>query len=205
MKTFAHLPPLVILAVSLVSAQEVNNALGRGTTARTQTIFDEIQDTQERTAFREVWDATESATQKQLAIRFADRYPRSILLKEAYELAARAFVATGDYAGGLYWAQRSLRLTPENPFLLAMVAEVAAKRSQPDLAETSARDALGYLADADAPDPISPSDWPRIRNELRATANLALAQVAASRLQFRVAERLLAVSLSQNAGYIDAA
>src|SRR5260221_8283999 len=201
---FAHLAPLLVLAVSLVSAQEVNNALGRGTPARTQTIFDEIQDAQERAAFRQVWDATEPATQKQLAVRFADRYPRSILLKEAYELAARAFVSTGDYAGGVYWAQLSLRLMPENPFLLVMVADVAANRSQPELAEASARDALGYLSDADAPEPISPSDWPGIRDVLRATANLALAQVAASRLRFGEAEQLLAVSLSQNAANIDA-
>ena len=101
--------------------------------------------------------------------------------KKAHELAARAFVTKGDYAGGLYWAQRSLRLMPENPLLLVMVADVAAKRGQPVLADASARDALRYLADADTPDPLSPSDWPRVRNELRSTANLALAQVAASR------------------------
>jgi predicted CXXCH cytochrome family protein len=200
----AHWAPLLVLAVSLVSAQEVNNALGRGTPARTRTIFDEIQDAQERAAFREVWDEHAPAAQKQLALKFVEQYPRSVLLKEAYELAARAFVATGDYAGGLYWAQRSLRLMPENPFLLVMVADVAAKRSQPDLAEASARDALRYLSDADTPDPISPSDWPRVRNELRATANLALAQVAASRRRYKEAEPLLATALSQNPDKIDA-
>src|SRR4029077_4945412 len=125
------------------------------------------QDAGERTTFREVWDTHEPARQKVLALRFVELYPRSILLKEAYELAARAFVATGDYAGGLYWAKRSLRLMPENPFLLVMVAGLAATESQLDLAETSARSALRYLSNAEAPDPISPREWPRVRNQMR--------------------------------------
>jgi predicted CXXCH cytochrome family protein len=200
----AHLPALLLLAVSVVSAQEINNALARGSPARAQSLFEEIQDATERAAFHEAWDAREPARQRQLALRFADRYPRSILLKEAYELAARAFVATGDYAGGLYWAGRSLRLMPENPFLLVMVADVAAKRSQPDLAEASAHDALRYLSDATAPEPISPQEWPRVRNDLCATANLALAHVAASRGEYKDAERLLALALSENPESIEA-
>src|SRR6266566_2382327 len=115
---FAHLPPLLLLAVALVSAQEVNNALGRGTRPGPRTIFEQIEDPEERSAFREVWDARDPALQKQLGIRFADRYPRSVLLKEAYELAARAFVADEDYVGSLYWGARALRLLPENPSLL---------------------------------------------------------------------------------------
>jgi len=180
----------VILAAGVLSAQ---------------TIFDEIKDAQERAAFRNVWDAREPAVQKQLAVRFADQYPRSILLKEAYELAARAFVATGDYGGGLYWAQRSLRLMPENPFLLVMVADVAVKRSQPELAERSARDALHYLSDAAAPEPIAPQEWPRVRGELRSTANVVLAHLAAAGGRNADAEQLLAVALAENPDNLEAA
>ena len=53
-RKLSHLPPLLVLAVSLVSAQEFNNALGRGTPARTHTLFDEIEDPGERTAFQDV-------------------------------------------------------------------------------------------------------------------------------------------------------
>jgi hypothetical protein len=65
-----------------------------------------------------VWDASEPRQQRDLAIGFVQQNPRSILLKEAYELAARASVAAGDLAGGLEWAKRSLRLMPENRSLL---------------------------------------------------------------------------------------
>jgi hypothetical protein len=43
-------------------------------------------------------------------------------LKEVYELVARAFVASGDYEGGLYSAQRSLGLMPESPVLLTVTS-----------------------------------------------------------------------------------
>ena len=84
------LPVLValLLAISLISAQEFGTApVGRPTPA---TIFDEITNARERSAFHEVWDATDPRKQRDLAIRFVDRYPRSIVLKDAYELAARA-------------------------------------------------------------------------------------------------------------------
>ena len=81
MTRLSYLAIAVIFAAGAVSAQ---------------TIFDEIKDAQERATFRDVWDAREPAVQKQLAVRFADQYPRSILLKEAYELAARAFVAIAE-------------------------------------------------------------------------------------------------------------
>ena len=82
------------------SAQEINIAIGLGGRPAPVTIFDEIEDARERAAFRELWDAAPQS-QMDLAIRFVDQYPRSIVLREAYELAARAFVAAGDLAQGL--------------------------------------------------------------------------------------------------------
>ena len=195
---------LLISTAGLLFAQSVNTTIGRGSIDPTRTIFDEIADRNERTAFRELWTASDPAKKKELALRFADAYPRSVVLKEAYEFAARAFVATGDHAGGLYWAARSLRLLPENPFLLVLVADVAAKRSQDDLAETSARDALSYLLDADAPEPLASSDWPRARSRLQSTATLALAQVVAHRGDYTAAETLLTESLTLDPENLDA-
>src|SRR5688572_1318469 len=121
----SYISLMFLLAVTL-AGQEFNTAIGLGGTPSSITIFDEIEDAAERRAFREVWDASDPRRQRDLAIAFVDRYPQSILLREAYELAARACVALGDLPAGLEWAKRSLRLMPENPFLLVMIADIAA-------------------------------------------------------------------------------
>ncbi len=102
---------------------------------------------------------------------------------EAYQLAARAYVAAGDLTSGLDWAKRAIRLMPENPFLLVMMADTAAKQGDLDLAVASARDALRYLEHALAPSPISTEQWPSLRARMRATALFVLGRVAAARAQ----------------------
>jgi predicted CXXCH cytochrome family protein len=169
------------------------------------TVFDEIQDTQERQAVREVWNASDPRKQLDLTMGFVAQYPRSILLREVYELAARASVALGDHVAGLDWAKQSLRLMPENPFLLVMVADIAAKQSQLEFAETSARDALRYLATAHMPAPMAPERWPSVRNELEATAHFVLGRVAATQGRYKDAEQSLVSCLRLNPNDIEAA
>ncbi len=89
------------------------------------------------------------------------------------------YVAEGDLAQGLAWANRALRLMPENPFLLVMVADIAAKQRDFDLAVTSARDALRYLEHAEPPSHLSRQQWPQVRDGLRATALFVQGRVAA--------------------------
>ena len=170
---------------------------GSGGRPTPMTIFDQIEDARERRAFREVWDAAPRA-QIDLAARFVEQYPRSIVLREAYELAARAYVAQGDLAQGLTWANRALRLMPENPFLLVMVADIAAKQRDFDLAVESARDALRYLEHAEPPSHLSPQRWPQVRDGLRATALFVQGRVAAVRGQYKEAEQSLLASLTLN-------
>jgi hypothetical protein len=177
----------LLLLVALASAQEINVAIGLGRRPTPLTIFDQIEDPGERRAFREVWDAA-PREQIDLATRFVDSYPRSIVMREAYELAARAHVATGDLVQGLAWATRALRLMPENPFLLVMVADIAAKQRDDDLAVASARDALRYLEHAERPSHLSRQQWPQMRDGLRATALFVLGRVAAVREQYKEAE-----------------
>src|SRR6185437_472885 len=107
--------------------------------AGAQTLFDEIADRRERAEFRTLWQTQDPKQRLQLAARFAGAYQRSVALRETYEIASRASVALGDDAGGISWAKRSLRLLPENPFLLSMVADVAARMGDTKLAESSAR------------------------------------------------------------------
>jgi len=191
------LPAALLLLVALASAQEINVAIGLGGRPAPKTIFDEIADARERQAFRQVWDAA-SRAQIDLAIRFVEQYPRSIVLREAYELAARAYVAEGDLARGLTWAQRALRLMPENPFLLVMVADTAAKQRNLDLASESARDALRYLEHAERPSHLSTQAWPQVRSQLRSTALFVQGRVAAVRGQYKEAEQALLASLTLN-------
>src|SRR5215218_5782063 len=149
MRPLKWLLSLLLLAGSLVVAQGIDGTLTSRAPASQLTLFDQIDDVQERALFRQAWDAPDPQTQKHVVLRFVDQYPRSIVLREAYELAARACIALGDDAAGLDWARRSLRLMPENPFLLVMIAEVAARQKQLDLAKVSAADALAYLARAE--------------------------------------------------------
>lgn len=159
------------------------------------TIVDEIEDEQERSAFRSAWQAGEPQKQRDLGIHFIEQYPRSLVLREAYELVARACFALGDDAGSLDWASRSLRLMPENPILLVMVADAAARLGRLDLAETSARDAVSYLADADAPVTIPTERWPRVRDDLRARSQYVLGRVSALRERYADAEVFLLEAL----------
>lgn len=193
----------VLLAVALASAQEINVAIGPGTRPAAMTIFDEIDDVRERRAFRELWEAPPRA-QIDLVARFVDEYPRSLALREAYELAARAHVAEGELAPGLTWAARALRLMPENPALLVMVADVSAKQRQFDLAVTSARDALDLLEHAEPPASLLRQRWSHVRDELRATALFVLGRVAAIREQYKEAEQSLLASLTLNPDDIEA-
>lgn len=192
-----------LLTAALASSQEIYNAGGMHRAAPL-TIFDQIDDRAERDAFRDVWDAADPAVRRERADAFAERYPRSIVLREAYELAARASAELGDHAAALDRARQSLRLLPENPFLLVMVADIASKQSELELAEESARDALRYLTSADTPAPVSADLWPRVRDEMRATAYFVIGRVAATRGAYADARRALLMALSLNQNEIDA-
>jgi len=193
----------LLLLVALASAQEVNVAVGLGGRPAPKTIFEEIDDTRERQAFRELWNAA-PREQIDLSMRYVEQYPRSIVLREAYELAARAYIAEGDLARGLTWAQRALRLMPENPFLLVAVADTAAKQRDLDLAVTSARDALRYLERAERPSHFSTQAWPQVRDGLRAAALFVQGRVAAVRGQYKDAEQSLLSSLTLNPNDLEA-
>ncbi len=190
------LPPVLLvflLTLGLTSAQEIVAPSARRAPA---TIFDEIADAAERRAFREVWEASAPRLQRDLAARFIERFPRSVVLREAYELAARANVASGDLAAGLDWSQRSLRLLPENPSLLVMVADTAIRQRQFDLAETSARDALRYLEHADRPPSVDTTQWTAVVGGLRSTAQVVLGRVAATNERYADAEAALVAALA---------
>jgi predicted CXXCH cytochrome family protein len=182
---------LLPLLVYPLAAQQIDTANG----PRTVSLFDEIQDSQERSLFKQLWDTEDPQQGRQRAVDFVERYPRSVVLRQAYEQAARASAVLGDDNGAIEWGKRALRLLPENPFLLAMVADLAAKQGQHQLAETSGRQALRYLERAQAPASIPPDAWPQVRNDVREMADFALGRTSAAKGHYADAERWLVDAL----------
>ena len=179
--------------------------LAFGTAAVTQPVFfDAIADAVERDAFRAVWDTRAPAEQRGLAERFVARFPASIVLREAYELAAHASVAAGDAGAAMTWAERSLRILPENPSLLVLAADLSARRGDLAAAERRARLALEILARADAPAPLSADEWNRVRDGHRAIAHTILARAAAARRDYPAASDELLAALALNRTDADA-
>ena len=192
--------PLLLLLAAVAWGQQIDVANGPNRQVRAGSLFNEIQDGRERKAFRELWETRDAAAQKTRAAAFVETYPRSVLLREAYEVGARALVAMNEDAAGLEWAKRSLRLLPENPFLLSMAANVAAKLGQYEWAADSARRAIEYLDRAAPPASLSDADWPRVRDGLRETAYFALGRCAAAAGKNREAEKWLVEALRLNPG-----
>jgi predicted CXXCH cytochrome family protein len=182
---------LLPLLVSPAAAQQVDTANGPNSPARTRSIFDEIQDSQERSLFKELWNTQDPRQGRQRAVDFVERYPRSVVLRDVYEQASRASAMLGDDDGALEWGKRALRLLPENPFLLAMMADLAARHGQRQLAEASGRQALRYLERALAPAAVPPAAWPQVRDGLRNLADFALGRTAEEEGRHADAERWL--------------
>ncbi len=187
------LSPLWLLPVlaSLATAQLIDTESGPNLRGRTISIFDEIQDARERSLFQQLGEAADPAQARQRAVTFVERYPRSVLLREAYETAARASAALGDDDAAIEWGKRALRLLPENPLLLAMITDLASQHGQHQLAETSGRQALRYLENALAPTTIQPDAWPQMRDELRNQVDFALGRMAVEEGRFADAEQWL--------------
>ena len=91
MSRAVYLLAALLLLVALASAQEINVAIGLGGRPAPDDDLRSDRRCARARAFRELWDAA-PRSQMDLAVRFVDQYPRSIVLREAYELAARAFV-----------------------------------------------------------------------------------------------------------------
>ena len=183
-----------LLLLSPLAAQQMDTVNGPNS-VRTVSIFDEIQDSQERSLFKELWDTNDPRQGRQRAMDFVERYPRSVVLREAYEQAARASAMLGDDHAALEWAGRALRLLPENPLLLTMMADLAARHGQYQLAQTSGMQALRYLERALAPAAVSPDAWPQVRDGLRNLAAFALGRTAEEQGRHTDAERWLLEAL----------
>ena len=160
-------------------AQELDTAIRQQGESRF-TVMDEVRDSRERTAYLKLYRKKKPEERHRLAERFIETYPQSWLLGHAYEAAAKASIDLGSYDRAIQEAKQSLRLFPENPLLLVPLANVAAHQGLMPLAERTAKDALEYLDEFGPPAGTKRKAWPKLRDELKASARFALGRVYAS-------------------------
>jgi len=137
------------------------------------TIADQISDESERTAFLELFRQGPPAQMRERAEAFVARFPQSAFLAVAYEIAARASFDSDSYEPGLKYAEKSLALLPENPFLLVSVADVESRENRDAVAILHAQDALEGLDHFGAPGSIPEEKWPDLQRELKASAHFS--------------------------------
>ena len=170
---------LVCAMAACVSGQELDTALLRDQAATARaTVIDQVADARERGAFLKLYRTRGPARRRNLAESFLAAYPRSWLLAEVYEIAAKASIDLNDYAAALRFGALSLRLLPENPLLLAPLANIQAQEGQLAEARRNARDALEYLDEFERPAAVSGSQWPTVQAGLKALSYYALGRVA---------------------------
>jgi len=173
----------VLLAPALLSARAAGqefDAVVSNQNRRPATVRDEIDEPSERQAFEALYHNSDAGQRLKRAEAFLSAYPRSWVLAEGYEIAAKASIDLGDTQRALEYASASLKLLPENPLLLVSVADVQAQRGLAGQAEQSAREALDDLDRFARPASISEKAWPDIERRLRASCYFALGRAGVS-------------------------
>jgi tetratricopeptide (TPR) repeat protein len=174
-------------------AQESDTVILEGNRS-TYTILSDVNDPAERELFTGLYNTPQPAMRYQFAQRFLSTYPQSWLLAQVYDVAARASLDLGNIPQALEEARFSLRLLPENPTLLVLVANAEAQTQDFEHAIGDARDALEYLEQFTAPGAYSEQEWSGVKLQLKASSYFALgrAQFAkALRQQTGVARDIL--------------
>ena len=153
------------------------------------------KDPREREAFAALMGESDARRRKELAERFLATYPQSWMLEPAYEVASKASIAVGDLPAALDYGARSLRLLPENPFLLLALSEVQTKTGHLDAASQSAQDALSYLDRFDRPSSMEAATWPRVKARLQAQSYFVIGRTAFTEGRLADAETALVQAL----------
>jgi tetratricopeptide (TPR) repeat protein len=140
-------------------------------------------DPAERSAYAAIAAMIDDSSQRhrrELAERFLAEYPRSWRLSAVYEIATKASIALGDLRAALDFGSRSLRLLPENPFVLLPIADVQIKTGSYEAARRSAQDAIWCLDRFDRPAAIDARAWPQLKNRLQAESYFDMGRAAAA-------------------------
>ncbi len=138
------------------------------------TVADQILDPAERHDFLVLFQPAAPAEMLKRAQTFLSDYPQSAFLFQAYDIAARSSFDSQDYKNGLDYANKSLKLLPENPLLLTAVADVEAREQQNEAAVSHARDAIEYLDRFARPGSVLADRWPELQHKAKASAYFAM-------------------------------
>jgi predicted CXXCH cytochrome family protein len=160
------------LAPVVSVAQESDTVILEGNRS-TYSILSDVNDPQERELFTRLYSTADPAMRHQLAERFLSMYPKSWLLAQVYDLAARASLDLGNLPQALEEGRFSLRLLPENPTLLVLMANAEAQTQEFERAKADARDSLEYLEQFTAPGAYSEQEWSSVKLQLRASSYFA--------------------------------
>ncbi len=144
------------------------------------TIFDEIDNPFERQAFRALTQTSDPAERLKQAEAFLAAYPQSWVLAQVYALASNGAMEVGDYDRALSFGTASLEILPEDPLLLAPVAELQARKGLFDQAEQGCRQALDELDRFLPPATVPERDWPGRQTQLRASCYFVLGRAEVS-------------------------
>src|SRR5260370_15993590 len=132
---------LAVIMTSLAVPQDIDTVISRKD-RRPFTVLDQIEDRLEKAAFRKLYNTPKPDKRMSLAQQYLRQFPQSWLLAQVYEIAAKAAMDLEDYPAALDYGRQSLRLLPENPFLLVPLANIQAKQ---DLWAESTRNATAAL------------------------------------------------------------
>ncbi|HEX4773002.1 MAG TPA: cytochrome c3 family protein [Bryobacteraceae bacterium] len=169
--------------------QEADTMLMKGTQSRL-TLLSQIEDEHESQAFLAAYQATAPSARHDAAQAFIKNYPKSWLLAEAADIAAKASIDLGHYAEAISEARFSLRLLPENPTLLVLLANAEARSGFAEQAISDAQDALTYLDEFEGPGSMKDGEWKRVSRQLKGSAYFSIARVYATRgLGVKAADR----------------
>jgi len=147
---------------------------------RNFTILDEAGTPEERAAFERLFKSKSGAGKWQEAQAFLERHPASWFLAQVHEIAAKAAIDEGDFARAVEHGRMSLRIVPENPLLLAPLANVQLQQGLLDEAMRNARAALECLDRFGAPAAMDEKEWDKVADQLRASAYFVLGRAAAT-------------------------
>ena len=136
---------------------------GRPAPPSAQTIADEIADPRRADPFLAGVEHRHAKASGISPPRSVTQYPRSLAVARGLRDRGAGQPEGGDGAGALDWGERALRLLPENVPLLVMVADIAAKQREPELAERSARAAIRLLETAGGAPTATTEQWTQMR------------------------------------------
>lgn len=171
---------LMLCYAGLIVAQDADTIVLKNDD-RKFTLLSQIEDPAEAAAFLTLTQTADPAQRFDLIAKFLKTYPVSWLLPQVYDMAARSAIDLSRYPEALEAGRFSLRLLPENPSLLVLLANVEAQQKVLDRAMEDAGDALEYLEEIGRPPNLSEREWNALKPQLKSSAYFARARAEAAR------------------------